>query len=66
MIVRFEGHVSASEFDVVIHGRYDESIQYAKEYFGAVDHNADYRNRNGVKYLYSDFDLNHTFHVVLK
>lgn len=48
--------------DVVIHATDQQEAQkYARNYFG--DFRVDYRNRNVVTYVCSDFDFNHTYHV---
>jgi hypothetical protein len=60
-IVRFKNERETS-LDVVIHSEdCRDATQFAREYFG--DHRIDYRNRNTVEYLCSDFEQNHTYHV---
>jgi hypothetical protein len=62
-IERFE-HQTETSFDVVIHcENCQTATEYARGYFG--DYRGDFRNRNRVEYLYSDFDGNHTYHVTL-
>jgi hypothetical protein len=62
-IVRFENQTERA-FDVVIHSNdCYEATDYARNYFG--DRLTDYRNRNEVTYLHSDFEGNHTYHVTL-
>jgi hypothetical protein len=53
-IVKFENQISASAFDVVVNCyRWDEALAWTREYFSLLS----------VRYLYSDFNDQHTFHV---
>lgn len=60
-IVRFENQTERG-FDVTIHASTcDAAREFARHYFGCSS--VDFRNRNRVEYLHSDFDSTHTFHV---
>jgi len=64
-IVGFDNNTETS-FDVTVHGATcDGAQEWTRDYFGHADGSRDYRNRNHVEYLWSDFDGNHTFRVHL-
>jgi hypothetical protein len=63
-VVAFENSTDAS-FDVIVnYANQSEALVFARDYFGGM--RTDYRNKNRVEYLYSDFDGNHTYRVTLE